>query len=367
MTDTNLLDIAERRGPFAVVYVDASHDTADAARQWDLRTRSVREKLTAAGASAGMLRQFDRAVREGPPGRGRVGRLLVLDDEAVHADEYLPDPPAREVVRVSPLPYLIPLLRQHASLIPHVVAVVDRVGCDLRTVDEHGAATERVVEEHPYPVHKTGGGAWSHRSMQKRVEETTRRTIGELAGEVAAAADTVHAEVIVVAGEVAARSALHEALPGSGPTIVEIEAGSRAAGSNQDELAAAVDEVIAAEVHRHEDEVLTRLSVELGRDEGLAVVGLGPTTAALRTANVERLLIDPDRLGDRTVQVGPDRAQVIAETGTPASWSGNTAHRQTCRADEALPVAALLMGAEVSTVAGGLPSEDGVAALVRHR
>ncbi|MFE6922227.1 hypothetical protein ACFVAV_14370 [Nocardia sp. NPDC057663] len=241
MTDMNLLEIAERRGPFAVVYMDASPDLDDAAQPWDLRCRSIRERLVTAGASQGMLDQFDRAITDSPPRRGWAGRLLILDENTVHADEYLPEPPAREVVRVSALPYLIPLLRQHASA-------------------------------------------------------------------------------------------------GSGP-----------------------------DTRRQQQEVLDTFATEFGREGGLAVAGLGATADALRMANVDRLLIDPDRLGDRTVLVGADRAQVVAGPDGPASWTAGTAPHQTCRADEALPVAALLMGAEVTTVSGGLPSEDGVAALVRQR
>lgn len=358
-------EIAERRGPFAVVYMDASHDTEDAAQQLELRRRSIRARLTEAGAGNEMLALFDRAITEGPPGQGRAGRVLIIDDTTIHADELVPEPPAQEIVRVSPLPYLLPLLRHHETLVPYVVAVVDRVGCDLKTVDEHGDTTERAVDHDPYPVHKTGGGAWSHRSMQKRVEETTRHTIDELAGEVAAEAERAHAEVIVVAGEVAARSALHRSLPEHGATVVEVEVGARAPGSDPAELDAAVHDVIAAQSRHELDAMLDTVAAEIARPGGLAVAGLAATAEALRMARVDRLLIDPDRLGDRTVLVGADRAQISVDVDAPAGWTGTTAPRQTCRADEALPLAAILTGAEV-TVTGGLPSEDGVAALVRH-
>ncbi|MFC4372969.1 Vms1/Ankzf1 family peptidyl-tRNA hydrolase [Nocardia halotolerans] len=359
-------EIAERRGPFAVVYMDASHDTEDAAQQLELRRRSIHARLHEAGASEQMLALFDRAIAEGPPGRGRAGRVLIIDDTAVHVDELLPEPPGQEVVRVSPLPYLLPILRHHEAVIPHVVAVVDRTGCDLKAVDEHGEITERVIDEDPYPVHKPRGGAWSHRSIQQRVEDTTRHTIDELAGEVAAEADHVHAEVIVVAGEVAARSALHRSLPEHGADVVEVEAGARAPGSDPGELADAVHDVVAARSRHDRAAVLDTLTAEIARPDGLAVAGLSATAEALRTARVDRLLIDPDRLGDRTVLVGDDRAQVSVDLDAPVGWTGDTADHRTCRADEALPVAALLTGAEV-TVTSGLPSEDGVAALVRYR
>ncbi|MGS2810565.1 hypothetical protein [Nocardia sp. MW-W600-9] len=178
--------------------------------------------------------------------------MLIIDGSAVHLDEYLPEPPAQEVVRVSPLPYLVPLLRDHVELVPP---------------GEHDAA---------------------------------------------------------------------------------------------------VREVVAAAARHDIERVRDTVTAEIARAEGFAVSGLVATAEALRMARVDRLLIDPDRLGDRTVLVGADRAQVSVALDAPAGWTGSTAPRQTCRADEALPVAAILTGAEV-IVSGGVPSEDGVAALVRHR
>ncbi|WP_052313843.1 baeRF2 domain-containing protein [Nocardia thailandica] len=335
MNETTLRQIAERRGPFAVVCLDVSHDTEDAARQLDLRRKSVCDKLLDAGATANMLALFERAIRDDPPVVGRGGRLLILDDHGVHADEVLPDPPAAEVVRVSSLPYLLPLVEQYGSApVPHVVAVVDRAGCDLRTDDGHG-------------------------------NTETHRDLTDAAHRVAWEAQEVGAEVIVLAGEVAARAALHRDLP-TDDNVVEVEAGGRAAGADRDALDAAVAEVLDAERRKHHDEVLETFATEYGREDGLAVAGLAETTAALRMANVDQLLIDADALGDRAVQVGADRAQVGVDADGPAGWSGGSGPRQTCRADEALPVAALLMGAEIVCAPGELPSDDGVAALLRH-
>ncbi len=42
--------VVDAEGPFASVYSDDSHDTEDAAKQWELTRRSLRESLEGDGA-----------------------------------------------------------------------------------------------------------------------------------------------------------------------------------------------------------------------------------------------------------------------------------------------------------------------------
>ncbi|TQM26497.1 Vms1/Ankzf1 family peptidyl-tRNA hydrolase [Nocardia bhagyanarayanae] len=364
----NIRQVAERNGPFATVCIDASHDTEDAAHQTELRWRSIHDQLAGDGASDRMLAALDAAIAETPPGEGRSGRLLIADDEAVLVDERLPDPPAREIVRVSPMPYLLPLIEKEAEQVPHVVAVVDRVGCDLRAVDEHGTAVGETVQGDEHPVHKVPGGGWAHLSMERRVEETVRRNIDEVAQEVSALADRVHADVVVLAGEVAARSALHNAMPKHGDIpehgaeIVEIEAGGRAEGIDTEAFDSEVHQAVAHAAEQRRRAVLDRFAAERERPGGLAVAGLTATTEALRMANVDRLLIDESALGDRVVRVGSGPGQVDADGGGLVEETARA-----CRADEALPVAALAVGASITPVGEDMTLPDGVGALLRHR
>ncbi|MBF6496611.1 Vms1/Ankzf1 family peptidyl-tRNA hydrolase [Nocardia cyriacigeorgica] len=357
----DIRQIAQRAGPFASVYIDGSHDTEDAAHQTELRWRSARGQLADQGAPTATLERLDTAIAQRHPGQGRCGRLLIADDDEVLVDEFLPDPPPREELRVSPRPYLLPLLAHDAEQTPHVVAVVDSVGCDVRAVDEHGHAMAEAVEGQDHPVHKVPGGGWSHLSMQRRTEETVRRNVDEVAREVSALADRVRAEVVVLAGEVSARSALHDALPDHGATVVEVESGGRAEGTDDAEFEARVHEMIAEQARAHRTEALERLTAERARDDGLAVAGLADTVAALRMANVAQLLIEAPSSARHSVWVGADPAQVSLRRDELDSASA-----EQCPADAALPVAALAVGAEVVAVDGaGLP--DGVAALLRHR
>jgi hypothetical protein len=102
---------------------------------------------------------------------------------------------------------------------------------------------------------------------------------------------------------------------------------------------------------------------EFSRPDGPAVDGLRECTKMLREGNADALVIAPEQLGDRTVWVGGTRRDQVAEdpalrgTGLPVNQQ---------RADEALPMAALAIGAEVLIAPDDLPLTDGVGVLLRH-
>ncbi|MGW5386267.1 Rv2629 family ribosome hibernation factor [Nocardia sp. NPDC003963] len=358
----SIRDVAQRSGPFASLYIDAEHDTEDAERQRALRWRALAERLAAGGASEQMIAVLGAAVTGAPPEPGRTGRVLIADAESVLLDRRLPAPPQPEIVRVSALPYLLPLIESGAEEVPHAVAVVDRVGSDMYGVDEQGEVVDESIEGTGHPVHKVRhGGGWSHRSMQRRVEETVRRNADEVADELTRVARRVHAEVVVVAGEVGTRSAVRRALGTTGARVVEVEAGSRAAGSGDAELDEAIRELVAEQAEQRRDEVVARFDKAQGRDEGLAVTGLSGTVSALLAANAENLLINSAALGDRTVRLAAEPLRDPAELGAPGTDTGAT-----CRADEALPVAALVRGGTVTPVGEQAAPLEGVGALLRY-
>lgn len=358
----SIREVAQRPGPFASLYIDAEHDTEDAERQRVLRWRALAERLADAGASEQMITVLGAAVTAGPPAPGRPGRFLIADAEAVLVDRWLPGRPQPEIVRVSPLPYLLPLIEHEAGEVPHAVAVVDRVGSDMYGVDEHGEVVEESVEGSGHPVHKVRhGGGWSHRSMQRRVEETARRNAGEVAEELTRVAQRVHAQVVVLAGEADTRSAVHGALGSTGARVVEVDTGGRAAGSGDSELDDAVREVVTEQADRQRAEITARFDQAHGRDEGLAVTGLSETVCALLAANAENVLINATALGDRTVRMDPAPLRDPAALGAPGPATGTT-----CRADEALPVAALVRGGTVTPIGAETAPREGVGALLRY-
>ncbi|WP_378740661.1 Vms1/Ankzf1 family peptidyl-tRNA hydrolase [Nocardia brasiliensis] len=311
------------------------------------------------------MNSLEDAMLATPPVPGRYGRVLIADRETLLADEVLPELPPRDIVRVARLPYVLPLLEQAARQVAHVVAVVDRRGSDIYAVDSSGAVVGETVQGEGHPLHKIRhGGGWSAWSIQHRVDEKIRRNIDEVAREVTRLAEQVRARVIVIGGEVTSRAALADALPAHGAEVVQVEAGARAAGADQAEFDEQVRAIVSAKAEQEQHSVLEKFATESGRPDGLAVAGLAATTAALAEANVDQLLINEVALGDRLVRTEPAPIHPVDEAQVA---TGDTRAASICRADEALPVAALNCGAAITPVdeAGAIP--EGVGALLRHR
>ncbi|MDN5750455.1 MAG: hypothetical protein L0H64_18415, partial [Pseudonocardia sp.] len=88
-----LKDLTNHAGPFATVYLDASHDTEDAAHQAALRWGAARGELDAQGADVATVDALARSVEEATPAQGRAGRVLVAAGGEVLLDRLLPTPP----------------------------------------------------------------------------------------------------------------------------------------------------------------------------------------------------------------------------------------------------------------------------------
>ena len=189
---TWLRELAHAPGPFASVYLDASHDTPDAGHEIALRWRELRAELSDQGADQATLSALDAAVERAEPAEGRVGRVQVAARGEVLLDHSLPDPPDRTRARFGPLPDLLPMLVALPEPVSAVVVVADRNGADIHAP----GGREEHVEVAPHPVHKVRGGGWKHLKMQHRVEETWKQTAAEIA-------DAVHREVSRVSTELA--------------------------------------------------------------------------------------------------------------------------------------------------------------------
>ncbi|MBF6194199.1 hypothetical protein U3653_22010 [Nocardia sp. CDC186] len=356
----DLRRIIRKHGPFASVCFDSSHDTEDAARGTELRWRSIDAELDRSGARPRIRRLLAQAIERHPPARGRCGRLLIADETEVLADERLPSPPATETVRVSPLPYLLPLIEAQAEKVPHVVALVGRVGSELYTLDGHGSEERQALRSAGHPVAEPRHDDWSHRTIRRRIEDTTRRNVREFAGEVDRLADIVHAEVVVLAGEALARAELRAVFDAKGREVVDAESGTLAPGSDPTALDAEVREILHRVAARRRRRVLDRFAAEIERPDGSAVAGLAATTNALRAAAVEWLLLDRAALGDRLVLAGSAPNPLIG----PAT---NGSAGEMRRADEALPVAAVATGADIVLVEAVAALRDGVGAVLSGR
>ncbi len=112
-----------------------------------------------------------------------------------------------------------------------------------------------------------------------------------------------------------------------------------------------------------ERDVFDQFLFEWSRADGPALDGLHLCTEMLREGLADALVISPGQLGDQTVWVGgTHRDQVADETALRAT--GMAVNQQ--RADEALPMAALAVDAEILVAPDDLPLADGVGVLFRN-
>ncbi|WP_433270220.1 Vms1/Ankzf1 family peptidyl-tRNA hydrolase [Actinosynnema sp. CS-041913] len=358
---STLGELVRERGPFASVYLDASHDTEDAAKALELRWRGLREDLARQGADPDTLAAMDAAARE--PVVGKAGRALIAAHGTLLLNRVLPRPPAADSARWSRLPNLLPLASLLGPELPHVVVVVDRAGADLHGYDGRGElATE--VQGDSHPLHKVRGGGWSHRRMQNKVEETAHHNAALVAEAADKLVTTLNARLLVLGGEVQARTAVREELSTRcRDVLIEVDGGSLADGADDESFDASVRALVTQYQYDLDNDVVEEFATESGREQGRAVQGMERVVAALREANVATLLVADQALGDRTVWAGDDPALVaIRESDLRALGVDHVAEQP---ADEALAGAATATGAQV-LVTDETKLWEGVGALLRH-
>lgn len=367
MRTTALRELTTTEGPFASVYFDSSHDTQDAAKQLELRWRALRDQVEAEGASDKLLATLDDAVAGSETAVGKAGRAIVATEGNVLVDRRLAEPPPGPVARVSTLPYLLPLARLRAYHVPHVVALADSTGAALRAVDAYGETiASRDVEGTEHPVHKVRGGGEAYHGMQHRVEEIVKQNLDEVATDIEELVSRTAAQVLVLAGEVQARRALHDALPARcGRIAVELDSTPAGRQDERDALSPLDDEVhdvLTRHRHAARRATIERFHAEFDREGGLGVQGLDHVVPALREGNVEVLLVSDEKLADRTVWTGSAATEIALhepgelDTGEPSEQ----------RADEVLPLAAVAVDAELICEPDELALTDGVGVLLRY-
>jgi hypothetical protein len=179
-----LRELTSTPGPYATVYLDASHDSEDAERALELRWQGHRQELAEQGADDATLAALDEAVRGGEPAVGRAGRALLAAGGHVLLDRLLSEPPARPFARWEPLPGLLPVLLDQPEPVPAVVARVDKNGGEILLAGDGEPEPVEQVKGDQYPLHKTRGGGWKHLKMQHTVENTWRSNVAEVADRV---------------------------------------------------------------------------------------------------------------------------------------------------------------------------------------
>jgi hypothetical protein len=349
MDSERLRPLLTAPGPFASVYFEDSHATQDADTQLELRWRGLREQLEELGADESVTADMERAVLDVRPPIGRSGRGMVASAEGVVLNEHLIRPTAAPIVRLSKLPYVIPIVEHGFQEASYLLVEVDHTGGDITVHDSAGERTEAVEAE--------------DRDPQLRTDEAASRNLRAVADRVEELIADAGPEAVFVVGEVRSRSDFLATLPHQVKTVaVELQVGARHSGHDTDKAHQAVEAELLKRRLAAIDDVAQRFTAEVGRQSGLAAEGLGPVCSGLRQGAVDTLIIG--EIGEDTVVADEDlttlapNADVLSEQGAAAA--------RTLRADEALPMFAVSVGASLVRTDERIAPADGVGAVLRY-
>jgi peptide chain release factor subunit 1 len=320
-------------GPFVSVYFADSHDNHDADAQLELKWRALSEQLEKQGVDESVNAEIGRAIMGLRPRIGRRGRAVVAGATGVVVNEHLLRPTAETVVRLSELPYIVPILEHGFDSSDYLLVVVDHAGADI-TVHTDASLRSETVDS---------GGA-----VADRVSELVDQTDAGLA---------------FVIGEVRSRSDLLAALPERVlGRAVPLQIGARHSGHDFEEAQRAVEGWFLKRRLNVMDDAAQRFGAEMGRQSGRAAEGLVGVCSALRQGTVDTLIVG--EIGDATV-VADENLTTLAPNADALSEQG-AAPAKTLRADEALPLFAVSVGAALVRTDERIAPADGVAAVLRY-
>ncbi|MCS7481858.1 hypothetical protein ACFFQW_34865 [Umezawaea endophytica] len=332
METGDLRALAHGTGPFTSVYYDASSLV-------DLRWRAMRDQLEAQSTNDETLATLTNAILTATPPPGLAGRALIAADNRIVLDRYLPVPPAGYTARLSPLPYLLPLVDLAEPMVPHVIVHLDHLGADLRGVDHSGR---------PVAVATVGG------RLPPTGERLRAAELSDITEEAIRLVNWLHAPLLILAGPLKARRTLRNALPaGHNHIIVEVEATPRSGDTNLDHV---VHHLASRRNHDEQRTVVDRFRDESSRLTGTAVHGLRAVSAALSAGAVDTLLLSDTVVGERALWVDPTGNQISATPHTGLIKQ---------RADEVLPHAAVATQADIILVGNRLTLHEDTGALLR--
>lgn len=363
MDSNRFRGLLETPGPFASVYFEDSHDTHDAETQLDLKWRALREELERQGVEDSLTDEIEHAVMDLRPPIGRSGRAVIAGATGVVLNEHLLHPTAETVVRVSELPYIVPILEHGFEQPDYLLAVVDHTGADI-TMHVNGTLRSETVDGGGYPVHKASGAETAgYGDPQLRTDEAARKNVRAVADRISELVDKYALDAVFVVGEVRSRSDLLAALPERvAERAVPLQVGARHSGHDFEEIQQAIEDWFVRQRQSAIEAAEERFTAEVGRGSGLAAEGLDAVCSALRQGAVDTLIIgdveDATVVADEGVTTVAPNANVLSEQGA--------APAKTLRADEALPLFAISVGASLLRADERIAPADGVAAVLRY-
>ncbi|CKR68095.1 Uncharacterised protein [Mycobacterium tuberculosis] len=302
-------------------------------------------------------------MRDSRPAVGQRGRALIATGEQVLVNEHLIGPPPATVIRLSDYPYVVPLIDLEMRRPTYVFAAVDHTGADVKLY-QGATISSTKIDGVGYPVHKPVTAGWNgYGDFQHTTEEAIRMNCRAVADHLTRLVDAADPEVVFVSGEVRSRTDLLSTLPQRvAVRVSQLHAGPRKSALDEEEIWDLTSAEFTRRRYAEITNVAQQFEAEIGRGSGLAAQGLAEVCAALRDGDVDTLIVG--ELGEATVVTGKARttvardADMLSELGEPVD--------RVARADEALPFAAIAVGAALVRDDNRIAPLDGVGALLRY-
>jgi hypothetical protein len=346
-------------GDVVTVVLPIDHDVELAPHRNEVRWRDVRDLLGEQGAPAIVLDQIGEAV----PTAHQEGACLatVGTADGLARLEMWPDGPEEPTAVVASIAWLGPTLAHRQARPPYLLVLVDRAGADLAYVAHDVQRASGSVEPERRVLQKIRGAGWSQRRIQQRAEDSWEQNARKVADEVDRWVTRYRPPLVLLAGDVRARTLLDDHLGDEARKLLVEISGSRADDgaprANEEELTALLDGLGDARTAA----LLERLEAEAGVAER-SCAGLDAVFAALREHRVDTLLVDLE--ADWPTAWTSTEDPTLVATDEPALRDLGDQRPVSSDAAQIAVRAAIATGAEVWCVPGGrLPT--GVAALLR--
>jgi peptide chain release factor subunit 1 len=339
-------------GPFASVYFADLDDADEMGAHVDLTWPALRDRLKQLGADESVTAEIEHAVNDMRLPIGRGGRAVVAGATGVLLNEHLLWPAAEPVIRVSELPYIVPILEYGFERPHYLLVVVDTSGALITSHADHTRSSETVKAGH--------GGASEGRGVEAyEYGDLKMRAVADRVGELA---DHDSHDAMFVVGDASLRADLLAALPDRLRTrAVALPLGVRRGGYDFVEIQRAIDTLLVRQRLSVMDSATERFTAEIGRRSGLAAEGLDAVCSALRQGTVDTLIIG--EIDDATVVA--DEGLTTVAPNCRARSEQDAACAKTLRADEILPMLAISGGASLVRTDERIAPADGIAAVLR--
>jgi len=354
--------LAENPGPWASVYLDASHDDQSRGHQVDLRWQALKASLAEQGCDQEIILAVENALHDQPQQPGRYGLAIFARAGEPPVVETLSAPPPADEATFGVLAHLMPLLAMRDEEIPYVRVVADRTGADVDAVSAGGVPRHRrVTGSERFPMTKVHAGGWRNLRYQEAVEETWKRNAGDVVAAAAGLADRVDAEVIVVGGDVRAVEDFIRQLPKRWQShVVKADTGSRQSGPDDSALA----EAIASVASQHAQDAVDRYRAQLA--DGTAASGLSEVAAHLQGGQVDTVLLVNHPASTDTLWIDPADPAGVSTSDAPLREAGVSSPVKV-RADDALVRAIAGTGADLILLGPGeAPMKHDIGAVMRY-